>query len=138
MSPSCLCPTHSEANRVISTFLFDPNLKPSPQNLHREEASGPPKPIERLGHLLGGGLRSSGMPHEGYADPIMNDGPRFHSNIIFIELTKRVARAIKASDVSSTPPAVETVDGVIHETQPTPTEPNGARGFGPPNPDSGV
>ena len=51
-------------------FSFDPNLEPSPQNLHRGEASGPPEPIERLGHLPGGGLRSSGMPHEGYADPV--------------------------------------------------------------------
>ena len=36
--------------------------------------------LERLGHMSGGGLRSSGMPHEGYADPIMNDGPGFHSD----------------------------------------------------------
>ena len=78
------------------------------------------------------------MPHEGYANPVMNDGPGFHSDMPISELTECVTRAIKASDVSSTPPAVETVDGVIHETQPTPTEPNGARGFGPPNPDSGV
>ena len=26
--------------------------------------------IERLGHLPGGGLRSSGVPHEGSADPV--------------------------------------------------------------------
>ena len=43
MSPNVLCPTRSEADRVISTFLFDPNLESSPQNLHRGEASGPPK-----------------------------------------------------------------------------------------------
>ena len=30
MSPSGLCPTHSEADRVISTFSFDPNLEPCP------------------------------------------------------------------------------------------------------------
>ena len=78
------------------------------------------------------------MPHEGYADAVTNDEPRFHSDMPASKLTERATRAIKASDVSSTPPAVETVDGVIHETQPTPTEPNGARGFGPPNPDSGV
>ena len=30
MSPSGLCLTHSEADRVISTFLFDPNLEPCP------------------------------------------------------------------------------------------------------------
>ena len=51
------------------------------------------------------------MPHEGYADPITNDGPRFHSNIPDSELTERITRAIKASDVSSTPPVVETADG---------------------------
>ena len=57
---------------------------------------------ERLGHLLGGGLRSSGVPHEGYANPIMNDRPVFHSDMPVSELTERVTRAIEASDVSST------------------------------------
>ena len=40
------------------------------------------------------------MPHEGYADPVMNDGPGFHSNMPVSELTERItrARAIKASD----------------------------------------
>ena len=28
------------------------------------------------------------MPHEGYVDPIMNDGPRFHSNMPISELTE--------------------------------------------------
>ena len=51
-------------------FSFDPDLEPSPQNLHRGEASGPPKSVGWLRHLAGGGLRSSGMPHEGYADPV--------------------------------------------------------------------
>ena len=44
------------------------------------------------------------MPHEGYADPIMNDGPRFHSNMPVSELTERITRAIEASDVSWAPP----------------------------------
>ena len=61
------------------------------------------------------------MPHEGYADPVTNDRPRFHSNIPISELTERVTRAIKASDVSSTHPVMETVDGVTQETRPTPT-----------------
>ena len=43
------------------------------------------------------------MPHEGYANPIMNDGPRFHSDMPVSELTERVTRATEASDVSSTP-----------------------------------
>ena len=40
------------------------------------------------------------MPQEGYADPIMNHGPRFHSIIPISELSERVtqARAIEASD----------------------------------------
>ena len=44
------------------------------------------------------------MPHKGYADPVMNDGPRFHSNVHVSELTERVTQAIEASDVSSAPP----------------------------------
>ena len=78
------------------------------------------------------------MPHEGYVDPIMNDGPGFHLDMPISELTERVTRAIEASDISSTPLIAETTDGVMHETRPTPTEPNGARGLGPPDPDSGI
>ena len=48
------------------------------------------------------------MPHEGYTDPVMNDGPEFHSNVPVSELTERVTRAIEASDVSSVPPVVRT------------------------------
>ena len=48
------------------------------------------------------------MSHEGYANPVMNDGPRFHSIIPVSELTECVtqARALEASDVSSAPPVV--------------------------------
>ena len=52
------------------------------------------------------------MPQEGYADPIMNDGPRFHLNVPISELTQHVTRAIEANDVSSAPLIVKTVDGV--------------------------
>ena len=45
MSPSGLCSTLLEADRVISTFLFDPNLESIPQNLHRGESSGPPESL---------------------------------------------------------------------------------------------
>ena len=40
------------------------------------------------------------MPHEGYANPVTNDGPGFHSNMPVSVLTERVtrARAIEASD----------------------------------------
>ena len=67
------------------------------------------------------------MPHDGYANPVTNDGTGFHSNAPVSELTERVTRAIEASDVSSAPPVVETADGVTHKTRPTPTEPNGAQ-----------
>jgi len=46
------------------------------------------------------------MSHEGYADPVINDRPRFHLNVPISELTERVTRAIEASDVSSAPPVV--------------------------------
>ena len=46
------------------------------------------------------------MSHEGYADPVTNDGPRLHSNIPVSEPTERVTRAIEASDVSSAAPVV--------------------------------
>ena len=57
-------------------------------------------------------LRSSGIPHKGYADPILKDGPGFHSDMPVSELTECDTRAIEASDVSSTPPVTENVDGV--------------------------
>ena len=75
------------------------------------------------------------MPHEGYADPITNDRPGFHSNIPISELAERDTRAIKASVVSSTPLVVETVDEVTHKTRSAPIEPNGAWGLEPPDPD---
>ena len=52
------------------------------------------------------------MPHEGYVDPITNDGLGFHSDMPVSELSKRDTRAIEASDDSSTPPVAKTVDGV--------------------------
>ena len=52
------------------------------------------------------------MSHEGYANPVTNDGPGFHSNMPISELTERVTRAIGTSDVSSTPSVAETLDRV--------------------------
>ena len=78
------------------------------------------------------------MPHEGYADPVTNDGPGFHSDIPISELAERDTRAIEASVVSSTPLVAKTADGVTHKTWPTPTEPNEARGLEPPDPNSGI
>ena len=60
-----------------------------------------------------GGLRSNGIPHEGFADPITSDRTGFRSNMPVSELTERITRAIEASDVNSTPPIAETADGEI-------------------------
>ena len=78
------------------------------------------------------------MPHEGYANPITNDGPGFYLDMSVSELTEHVTRAIKASDVSLTPLVAETVDGVMYEIWPTPTDPNGAQGLEPLDPNSGI
>jgi len=78
------------------------------------------------------------MPHEGYANPVMNDGPEFHSDMPVSELAKRDTRAIEASVVSSAPLVKETMDGVMHKTWPTPIEPKGARGLKLPDPNSGI
>ena len=60
------------------------------------------------------------MPHKGRTDPIMSDGPGFHSNIPVSELTERVTRAIEASDVSSTPPVAKNHGwGDNHKDEPT-------------------
>ena len=77
------------------------------------------------------------MPHEDYADPIMNDRPRFHLDIPIRELTKHATQSIEASNVSSAPPVAETTDGVMHGTRPTPAKPNGAQGLRSPDIDSG-
>ena len=52
------------------------------------------------------------MPHEGYVDPVSNNGPRFHLDMPISELTEHVTRAIEASDVILTPLVAETVDRV--------------------------
>ena len=70
--------------------------------------------------------------------PPVNNRPGFHSNMPVSKLTKRDTRAIEASVVSSAPLVAETEDGVTHETQPTPTEPHGARGLESPDSNSGI
>ena len=78
------------------------------------------------------------MPHEGYANPVMNDRPGFHLDMPVSELIEHDTRAIEASVVSSTPLVAETMDVVTHKIRPTPTEPNRAWGLDQPNPDSGI
>ena len=68
--------------------------------------------------------------------PLVNDGPRFHSDMPISELTERDTRAIEASVVSSAPLVVKIKDGVMHESRLTPTEPHGAQGLEPPDPRS--
>jgi len=51
------------------------------------------------------------MPCKGHADPVINDGPRFHLNMPVSKLTERITQAIEASDISSTPLVAETTDG---------------------------
>ena len=72
------------------------------------------------------------MPHEGYADPVVNDGPGFHSDMPISELTEHDTRAIEASDVCSTPLVAETANRVTITKMSRPsTEPllrMGARG----------
>ena len=76
------------------------------------------------------------MPHEGYADPVTNDGPRFHSNEPVSDLTESVAQAIEASNISLAPLVAETMNGVTHGSRPTPTKPNRAQGLKSPDTDS--
>ena len=78
------------------------------------------------------------MPHEGYANLVMNDGHGFHLDIPISEVTECVTRAIEASIVSSAPPVTETADRVTHKTRPTPTKPNRARWLEPPDPNLGI
>ena len=70
--------------------------------------------------------------------PSANDGPRFHSDMPISELAEHDTRAIEASVISLAPPIVKTADGVTHEIQPTPINPNGAQGLEPPDPNSGI
>ena len=64
------------------------------------------------------------MPHEGYANPITNDGPRFHSIIPVSELTEHVtrARAIETSDKTQPLRLLGTEDGVTYTTHTAPTK----------------
>ena len=136
MSPSGPCPTllrsgwgHLYLSRSILTSSEAHRI-----SIEERPAGHLSRSPERLGHLSGDGLRSSGMPHEGYVDPVTNDGPGFHSDMPVSELAERGTRAIEASVISSTPLVTETTDGVTHKTRPTPTEPNGARGLELPGP----
>jgi len=64
----------------------------------------PAEPIDSplKGNQLEGGLRSNGMPPEGFANPVTSDKTEFCSNTPVSELIERVTRAVKANDVNST------------------------------------
>ena len=70
--------------------------------------------------------------------PSANDRLGFHSDVPVNELTEHDTRAIEASVVSLAPPVTETEDGVTHEIWLAPTDPHGAWGLEPPNPNSGI
>ena len=68
--------------------------------------------------------------------PSADEGLRFHTNTPVSELSEHDTRAVEASVVSSAPPIVETEDGVMRETRPTPIRPQGDQGLEPPDPRS--
>ena len=66
--------------------------------------------------------------------PLADDGPGFHSDMPVSEFAERDTTTIEASVVSSAPLVTKTMDKVMHETWPTPTEPHGASGLESPDP----
>ena len=60
------------------------------------------------------------MPPEGFANPVTSNETGFRSNIPISELIRHVTRAIEASDITSTPPVVETMDGATVTKQADP------------------
>jgi len=72
------------------------------------------------------------MPHEGFVDPVTSDETGLRLNIPVSKLTKRVTRAIEASNGNSTPPAAKTANGatVTKASRPSTESPlrAGARG----------
>ena len=62
------------------------------------------------------------MSQEGYADPVTNDVPGFHSIIPVSELTERVTRARAIGTSNKTQPLRlgGTEDRVVHTTQTDP------------------
>ena len=71
------------------------------------------------------------MSQEGYADPVTNDGPEFHSIIPISELTEcQSSLSDQDKRQSSAPPIVRNQGwGNVQNSKPTPTKPNGARGL---------
>ena len=53
------------------------------------------------------------MPPKGFANPIIGDEIGFRLNIPVSELTEHVTRTTEASNVNSTPPVAEIMDGAI-------------------------
>ena len=55
------------------------------------------------------------MPHEGYADPVMNDEPRFHSDMPISELTEARHSSHRGKWRQLNPLVAKTADGVTQE-----------------------
>ena len=71
------------------------------------------------------------MPQEGYADPITNDGPRFHSITPVSELTELVFEPERSGQVTKlSPSGCEEPDGVAqNNSHRPPRRPDRARGL---------
>ena len=70
------------------------------------------------------------MSQEGYADPVTNDGPRFHSIIPVSELTERVTRVRAIGTSDKTQPLQCEEPRMGQRTQLTSTPTKAQRGSG--------
>jgi hypothetical protein len=95
MSLNGLCSTRIKANRVISTFLFNP----ASSRAHRN-------PIE--GESIGRRAKEQRNATQGLCLPCRKaNGIGFCPNIPVSKLIKHITRAIEASDVALTPAIVK-------------------------------
>ena len=63
------------------------------------------------------------MPQEGYADPVMNDGPGFHSITPVSELTELVFEPERSGQATKlSPSGCEEPDGVAQKRLTAPTK----------------
>ena len=70
------------------------------------------------------------MPQEGYADPVMNDGPGFHSITPVSELTELVFEPERSGQVTKlSPSGCEELDGAVQNNSQPPRRPDRAQGL---------